>query len=223
MHNSHFASLCCSIYSSIFCPFAVLDSATKLYMHTDRHDTHVISSILHVYHDTNKGSEQWPLVIEGFDGQTVQVHLEPGDLLLYESSKCYHGRPKRFRGEYYTSLFLHYYPVDRRPIDESELDTHYRVPPHWHEQSSPSPPIDDDSATVVKDGFEMIDTFCREVNCEHEWCALRDSPVVQGPAPGYGKVLTSSDRLIQLKLIPDKDKQASTSSLGSAKQEEDEL
>jgi len=58
---------------------------------------------------------------------------------------------------------------------------------------------------MMEDEFEMIDTFCREANCEHEWCALQDSPVVQGPAPGFGKVLTTNGRVFQLQLHPDKE------------------
>ena len=43
-----------------------------------------------------------PLVIEDFKGNVNEVVLEKGDVLLYESSKCFHGRPRRFEGEWYT-------------------------------------------------------------------------------------------------------------------------
>ena len=39
------------------------------------------------------------------------MDLKPGQLLLYESAKCTHGRPRTFRGHWYTSLFIHYRPV----------------------------------------------------------------------------------------------------------------
>ena len=37
---------------------------------------------------------------------TNEVYLESGDVLLYESSKCFHGRPKVFHGSYYANLFM---------------------------------------------------------------------------------------------------------------------
>jgi hypothetical protein len=43
-------------------------------------------------------------------GVTTEVDLQPGQLLLYESAKCTHGRPRTFRGHWYTSLFVHYRP-----------------------------------------------------------------------------------------------------------------
>ena len=39
------------------------------------------------------------------------VNLEPGDMLFYESAKCMHGRPRPFKGKYYSSIFIHYLPV----------------------------------------------------------------------------------------------------------------
>jgi hypothetical protein len=44
--------------------------------------------------------EPWPIVIEGIDGVTAEVDLKPGQMLLYESAKCTHGRPRTFRGEW---------------------------------------------------------------------------------------------------------------------------
>ena len=82
-----------------------------LTMHTDRLETHVVSSIVHVARDVD---EPWPIVIEGFDGSSTEVDLQPGQMLFYESAKCIHGRPRPMKGRWYTSLFLHYRPVDWR-------------------------------------------------------------------------------------------------------------
>ena len=108
----------------------VYRNQSRLLMHVDESTTHVISSILHVGHDPD--GEPWPLVIEDLRGNTNEVHLEAGDVLLYESSKCFHGRPARYVGGWYSSLFTHYYPVgwDGGAI---EMDAHYRVPPDWSE------------------------------------------------------------------------------------------
>ena len=73
---------------------------SRLNMHVDKRETHVISAILHVDHDEN--SEPWPIVIEDFKRHLNEVVLEKGDVLLYESSKCFHGRPRRFEGSYYS-------------------------------------------------------------------------------------------------------------------------
>jgi len=85
---------------------------SNLNMHTDRSNTHIISCILHIDHDDDPESEPWPLVIEDFQGNTNEVVLESGDMLFYESSKCLHGRPKMFKGKWYSSLFVHYYPIN---------------------------------------------------------------------------------------------------------------
>jgi hypothetical protein len=77
---------------------------SSLLMHVDKSTTHVISGIYHV--DRSDDAEPWPIVIEDFQGNTNQVYLAPGDLLLYESSKCFHGRPQKFMGSYYASIFM---------------------------------------------------------------------------------------------------------------------
>lgn len=77
---------------------------SNLLMHIDKSSTHVISGIYHV--DRSDDAEPWPIVIEDFQGNTNQVYLEPGDILFYESSKCFHGRPQTFIGSYYASLFM---------------------------------------------------------------------------------------------------------------------
>lgn len=77
---------------------------SNLLMHADKPNTHVISGIYHV--GRSEDAEPWPIVIEDFQGNTNQVYLEPGDVLFYESSKCFHGRPQTFVGSYYASLFM---------------------------------------------------------------------------------------------------------------------
>jgi len=140
-------------------------------MHTDNPHTHVISSILHVDHDPS--SEPWPLVIESFDGIAYEVLLEAGDMLFYESSKCLHGRPRRFNGEYYTSLFLHYRPESWNG-DALEMSTHYRIPPTWSDDTHRSPECDKSGVDYLK----MLETNFLEPNCVDAYCALNSSTVV---------------------------------------------
>jgi hypothetical protein len=152
----------------------VYRNQSSLNMHIDRVESHVISAIMHVDHDAN--GEPWPLVIEDFRGNTVEVNLEAGDILLYESSKCYHGRPRPFNGEWYSSLFLHWHPVDWDP--DMAMNTHYRVPPTWNTKVTSDYPA-----------LTVVETSLHEPECEHGWCALQESVVYSGPAPGYGKVM----------------------------------
>jgi predicted 2-oxoglutarate/Fe(II)-dependent dioxygenase YbiX len=85
--------------------------------HCDRLQTHVVSSVVHIGHD----GEPWPLVIEDHQGRAHQVVLEPGEMLLYESASCPHARPEPFRGTHYSSVFVHFRPVEGWVIDEAAL------------------------------------------------------------------------------------------------------
>ena len=73
-------------------------------MHIDKSETHIISCILHIDH--SEDSEDWPILIEDFQGNTNEVILTSGDMLFYESSKCLHGRPHTFKGSWYSSIFV---------------------------------------------------------------------------------------------------------------------
>lgn len=140
----------------------VYRNQSNLQMHVDESATHIVSSILHIGHDPD--GEPWPLVIEDLHGNTHEVFLETGDMLLYESSKCFHGRPKRFNGTWYSSIFTHYYPQDW-DADTLNLETHYRVPPGWELTQN-------EADTDGLDELIVSETSFREPNCEHEWCAL---------------------------------------------------
>ena len=52
--------------------------------------------------------DDWPLDIKGHDGEWYKVYLEPGDMILYESAICPHGRLENFQGTYYRNFFVHY-------------------------------------------------------------------------------------------------------------------
>ncbi len=173
----------------------VYREGSNLLMHLDKPQTHVISGILHVDHGEN--DEPWPLVIEDFNGNTNEIFLEAGDLLFYESSKCRHGRPSKFKGEYYSSLFMHYYPKDwdnARRI----TDIHYRIPEMsiWKE---PSPRREGDGINEL-----VVASLCmKEPECEHDWCRLDENTLkFNGPRPGYGKVISGDGNIVDLKNIP---------------------
>ena len=85
--------------------------------HCDRLNTHVVSSVVHIDHD----GEPWPLVIEDHEGESHEIVLEPGQMLIYESASCPHARPQPFQGSHYSSVFVHFRPIEGWDIDERSL------------------------------------------------------------------------------------------------------
>jgi hypothetical protein len=77
--------------------------------HVDRVATHVISTIMHV---ADSDDHHWPLEIQDHQGTFHNVTIAPGEMVLYESSTCPHGRPSKFEGEYYVNCFAHFRPKD---------------------------------------------------------------------------------------------------------------
>jgi hypothetical protein len=165
--------------------FRLYQNNSRLFMHTDKTETHIISGILHV--DRSEDAEPWPILIEDYQGNLNEVLLEPGDLLFYESSKCWHGRPKRFKGSWYSSVFAHYYPTDWGLHDEM-LEVIYAVPPVWLGEPTPS----------EEPRLEMVGTSMKEPDCEDEWCMLKDSVKWSGPGV-EGEVLTANNHRYKLK------------------------
>jgi hypothetical protein len=78
---------------------------TSLIMHRDIVQTHHISSIIIV--DTDERLP-WPLHIEDHDGNEHKIYTKPGQIILYESATCLHGRPTPFAGNYYNNFYVHY-------------------------------------------------------------------------------------------------------------------
>jgi hypothetical protein len=65
---------------------------------------------------------------------THEVTLTSGDILFYESSKCFHGRPRPFNGSWYSSVFVHYYPTHGYKETFDKLAKVNRIPPHWADE-----------------------------------------------------------------------------------------
>lgn len=110
----------------------VYREGSVLHMHVDRVETHIISSILHVGRDVD---EPWPLIIMNNTGHMHEVDLIPGKMLFYESARLLHGRPRPMKGRYYTSLFIHYRPVDWT-LTHAMVDTY--LPPNWANNTGPA-------------------------------------------------------------------------------------
>eukprot|EP00927_Polykrikos_kofoidii_P079721 TRINITY_DN76532_c0_g1_i1.p1 TRINITY_DN76532_c0_g1~~TRINITY_DN76532_c0_g1_i1.p1 ORF type:complete len:432 (+),score=45.80 TRINITY_DN76532_c0_g1_i1:62-1297(+) len=101
--------------------------------HLDVLESHVVSSILHIDADVD---EPFPIEIEGFEGRFESVVLKPGDMMFYESAKCFHKRSVPMKGRYYGSLFLHYRPKMWNFTREMVLNA---IPPYWRSGLDSSP------------------------------------------------------------------------------------
>ncbi len=68
----------------------------------------VISAMINVAQDLE---DDWPLELIGHDGIAVNVTMQPGDMVLYESHSVLHGRPYPLRGNHCANVFVHFEPV----------------------------------------------------------------------------------------------------------------
>ena len=86
--------------------------------HVDRIATHHISTIMIVDKDLKCGcqhrefGDDWALDIQGHDGEWYEVFAEPGEMILYESAVCEHGRSKPFQGTHFRNFYTHYKLLD---------------------------------------------------------------------------------------------------------------
>eukprot|EP00599_Poterioochromonas_sp_BG-1_P000097 CAMPEP_0173147108 /NCGR_PEP_ID=MMETSP1105-20130129/8909_1 /TAXON_ID=2985 /ORGANISM="Ochromonas sp., Strain BG-1" /LENGTH=411 /DNA_ID=CAMNT_0014061471 /DNA_START=140 /DNA_END=1375 /DNA_ORIENTATION=+ len=75
----------------------------------------ISSCIINVDQDVD---EPWPIEVYDHDGNAYNVTMEPGDLVLYESSTILHGRPFPMKGRYYANIFVHFQPLDHARMNE---------------------------------------------------------------------------------------------------------
>lgn len=90
----------------------VYTSGAMLATHVDRHPL-ITSAIINVAQDVD---EPWPLEVYGRDGLAVNITMEPGEVILYESHSLLHGRPFPLEGRYFANIFVHFAPL----FDEGE-------------------------------------------------------------------------------------------------------
>lgn len=121
----------------------------------------------------NCGPVQWKLYSD-LHGNTHEVILTPGDVLFYESSKLLHGRPIRFNGTAYSSIFIHYYPTEGWQDVDHHMEGHFAIPAGWHENILP----EDKIATPLV----MLGTSFKEPSCAHAWCRTQNTIKWSGPA-----------------------------------------
>ena len=125
--------------------------------HVDRMPL-ISSCIINVDQDVD---EPWVLEVYDRHDRAVNVTMEPGDMVLYESASLMHGRPFALKGRFYANIFIHFEPTGR-PLgdttgahlekmddflppyllpDSPEVENwSLRNPQGWH-KPSPSAPI----------------------------------------------------------------------------------
>jgi hypothetical protein len=79
----------------------------------------IVSAMYNVAQETD---EPWPLEIYEHNGRAVNITLDPGDLLLFETASVIHGHPFPLKGNYYASIFLHFEPTGR---EYQQVNGHY--------------------------------------------------------------------------------------------------
>ena len=84
-------------YSRVYLPGAWLKK------HTDRPSCEVSATVA----IAQKTEKPWPIYLQSKDGQTVEVNLAPGDMLIYSGMDMPHWRDP-FDGEWQIQAFLHY-------------------------------------------------------------------------------------------------------------------
>jgi prolyl 4-hydroxylase len=91
------------------------NKGATLAKHVDRIETHHISSIVIVDKDlecgcsvTKEAENDWALDIQDHEGNWHKVYAEIGDMILYESAICEHGREEPFLGSFFRNFYMHY-------------------------------------------------------------------------------------------------------------------
>jgi hypothetical protein len=80
-----------------------------LNMHVDFMKSHSIAAIVNVAQELE---QDWMLEIVDHSGNLHEISMKPGDVLMYESAKTLHGRPKPLEGLHYSNFFVHCRPAD---------------------------------------------------------------------------------------------------------------
>ena len=87
----------------------VYKKGSVLIPHRDKLKTHIISAIINVDQEVDKG---WPLIIEDNYYRKHHVFLNPGEVIFYESARLDHGRPLPLKGDKFANIFCHFMPVN---------------------------------------------------------------------------------------------------------------
>ena len=151
----------------------------------------VSSCIVNVAQDVD---EPWPLEVYDREGNAVNVTMEPGDMVLYESHSLIHGRPFPLKGRYFANIFIHFEPTGRKLSDHSddyvdELDDF--LPPYI----IPDSPEADNWIMQNPSGWKMASPAAAEVGVPegHAAAANGDIEILTAIAKKDRKMLQEKD------------------------------
>ena len=91
----------------------------------------VSSCIVNVAQDVD---EPWVLEVYDRHDRAVNVTMEPGDMVLYESGSLMHGRPFPLKGRYFANIFIHFEPTGER-LDGTRMEVDDFYPPYLQPNS----------------------------------------------------------------------------------------
>ena len=57
---------------------------------------------------------EWPLTFIDHKKKKIKIYLKPGEMLLYESAKNWHGRQFPLEGDFFDNVFIHFTPNEDR-------------------------------------------------------------------------------------------------------------
>lgn len=66
--------------------------------------------------------EPWPIEVYSHAGKAYNVTMQPGDMVLYESSTVLHGRPFKMKGKSFANIFVHYEPDDHTLMNKRDRE-----------------------------------------------------------------------------------------------------
>jgi len=104
---------------------------SMLINHVDRVDTHLASAVLQVDQDVDEDGG-WPLEVLLGNKTVGEVYLQPGEMVLYEGAWLRHGRPMRFKGEWFANIFTHFSPYEWNGPGRHSPDTTQPLPHMFH-------------------------------------------------------------------------------------------
>jgi len=78
-------------------------NGSTLKAHFDRQDTHHIASSITIAKDA-----PWNLNIQDHNKQWWAVDVEPGQIIMFESGVCIHGRLDKFQGTFFDNIYTHF-------------------------------------------------------------------------------------------------------------------
>ena len=61
-----------------------------------------------------KVDQEWPLTFIDHKKKKIKIYLKPGEMLLYESAKNWHGRQFPLDGDFFDNVFIHFTPNEPR-------------------------------------------------------------------------------------------------------------